>query len=265
MWRPTVVSPHDPMETIPTGGTVLSVWAHPDDEAFLAAGTLADAARRGCRVVSVYATRGEQGWLGAPDRKPLDFGQLRTSELADALAVLGVDERRCLDLPDGELAEVPFAVAVARLLAILDEFEPAVVVTFGQDGFTGHPDHMAVSTWVTAAVRYRSSGGTALWHTAVTADWVRRFAPALSQFDAFWPGYPHATRAADLMRGQPLDEALLNRKIAALRAHRSQTARLFAAFGEPFMRAMAATEWFVDPDRVRAAPSRRDLAVCQGA
>jgi LmbE family N-acetylglucosaminyl deacetylase len=67
------------------------------------------------------------------------------------------------------------------------------------------------------------------------------------------------------MRDQPLDEALLSRKIAALRAHRSQTARLFAAFGEPFMRAMAATEWFVDPDRVRAAPSRRDLAVCQGA
>ncbi|HSK96464.1 MAG TPA: PIG-L family deacetylase [Euzebyales bacterium] len=252
MRRPQMQQWRDARETPPT--TVLSVWAHPDDEAFLAAGALADAVDRGWRVVCVYATRGEQGWQGPPEWAPRDLGVTRSGELADALAAIGVQERWCLDYPDGGLTDVPFAVGVARMLTVLDEIEPDMVLTFGPDGFTGHPDHMAVSAWVTAAVRHRDVG-TPVWHSAVTGEWVSRFGPALNEFDAFWPGHPIATPISDVAWSRSLDERLLDRKIAALRAHHSQTAHLFAAFGEPFLRAMMATEWFCDAEGVRALSS----------
>jgi len=264
MRRPTFVSRHAPAEQMPSDATILSVWAHPDDEAFVAAGALADAARRGCRVVCVHATRGERGWQGAPAARPLDLSDIRTRELDDSLDALGVDERRCLDLPDGGLADVGCTDAVARLLAILQEFEPTMVVTFGPDGFTGHPDHKAVSAWVTAAVRCWDPDGTTVRHTAVADEWVRRFAPALNEFNAFWPGYPLVAPAAALESIRRLDKELLDRKVTALRAHRSQTAHLFAAFGEPFMRAMAAIEWFRAPDDSQALPWGNEVAAHHG-
>ena len=244
---PHVLSRRPAAEAMPCDATILSVWAHPDDEAFLAAGALADAASRGCRVVCVHATRGERGWHSASDQQSLDLGDVRSRELAEALTALGVEERHCLDYPDGGLAAVPIAVAVAHMLAIVEDVQPDVVLTFGTDGFTGHPDHMAVSAWVTAAVNRWDAASITLRHTAVTAEWVARFAPALNEFDAFWPGHPVVTPASDLAWCRRLDEGLLDRKVAALRAHRSQTAHLFAALGEPFMRAMAATEWFREP------------------
>ena len=247
----------DHTEMVPSHATVLSVWAHPDDEAFVAAGALAGAAGRGCRVVSVYATLGEHGWQGAPERRPRDLGGVRSRELAGALAALGVDEWRCLGYPDGGLAGIPFMDGVARLLDILEDVRPDHVITFGSDGFTGHPDHRTVSAWTTAAVRHWDASITTVRHTAITEEWADRFAPALSEVNAFWPGHPVATPASELTWSRRLDERLLDRKIAALRAHRSQTARLFATFGEPFLRAMAATEWFRAP-----TPARRAEQTC---
>lgn len=241
------VAPHDAAAGLPPGGTVLGVWAHPDDEAFLAAGTLAGAAAQGCRVVSVYATRGERGTAWVPGALPADLGAVRSGELTAALATIGAGDVRWLDHPDGGLAQVPAVEAVAQVLAVLDEVDPDVVLTFGPDGFTGHPDHVAVGTWVTIALLRRAAAHTLLWQAAVTDTWITRFAPALATFDAFWPGHPVAAPEHDVAWGRQLDTPLLDRKVAALRAHRSQTAHLFAAFGEPFMRAMAATEWWSRP------------------
>ena len=41
--------------------TILGIWAHPDDEVFVSGGLMADAVRRGDRVVSLHLTRGEAG------------------------------------------------------------------------------------------------------------------------------------------------------------------------------------------------------------
>jgi LmbE family N-acetylglucosaminyl deacetylase len=71
-------------------GTILGVWAHPDDEAYLSAGVMAMAMRAGSRVVCVTATRGE---LGSPDvrRWPLaTLADVRTVEMTASLGVLGV-------------------------------------------------------------------------------------------------------------------------------------------------------------------------------
>ena len=84
-------------------GTILSIWAHPDDETYLAAGVMAAAADRGQRVVCVSVTVGEHGTNDPARWPPARLGPVRRWEATAAMAVLGVGEHRFLDLPDGQL------------------------------------------------------------------------------------------------------------------------------------------------------------------
>ena len=86
-------------------GTVLTVWAHPDDETYLASGLLAALADAGHRVVCVTATRGEAADPDATPDERAALAEVRTRELAAALALLGVTEHHWLDHPDGCLAD----------------------------------------------------------------------------------------------------------------------------------------------------------------
>ena len=80
-------------------GTILGVWAHPDDETYLSAGLMARAVRNGSRVVCVTATRGEGGSMDEEKWPPESMGEVRTAELERSLQILGVDEHVWLDLP----------------------------------------------------------------------------------------------------------------------------------------------------------------------
>ena len=127
---------------------LLAVFAHPDDESFAVGGTLAKYAAEGIEVVVVSATRGE---AGLPDADVARAGAIRESELRRAAAELGVSRVHLLDYRDGTLPDVDSHEAVSRLVALLHELRPQVVITFGPDGISGHPDHVTVSRWVTAA------------------------------------------------------------------------------------------------------------------
>ena len=88
-------------------GTVLGIWAHPDDEAYLSGGLMALASDLGSRVVCVTATRGE---LGTPDPEtwpPQRLAAERSVELVRCLEVLGVSEHHWLGYRDGRCADVP--------------------------------------------------------------------------------------------------------------------------------------------------------------
>ena len=81
--------------------TLLGIWAHPDDEAYLSAGLMAEFRRRGDRVVVVTATLGEHG-TDDPERwPPAQLGARRHIELRNSLAALDVDELRLLGYEDG--------------------------------------------------------------------------------------------------------------------------------------------------------------------
>ena len=71
-------------------GTVLGVWAHPDDDIYLSAGLMAAAVDAGQRVVDVTATRGEGGSMDEEKWPPSTMGDVRTNELLRSLDVLGV-------------------------------------------------------------------------------------------------------------------------------------------------------------------------------
>ena len=122
-----------------TGRTLLGVWAHPDDEAYTSAGLMAEFRRRGDRVVIVTATLGERG-TGDPEAwPPRRLGALRHAELRNSLAVLDVDELRLLGYLDGDCEMHDGTAAIARTII---EIEPDLIVTFGPDGLTGHPDRV---------------------------------------------------------------------------------------------------------------------------
>jgi LmbE family N-acetylglucosaminyl deacetylase len=223
-------------------GTLLGVWAHPDDEAYLSAGLMAAARRRGDRVVVVTATAGEHGTDDADRWPPERLGPMRRLELRASLAALGVQEHHVLGYPDGGCAERD---GTARLAAIIDDVRPDVVVTFGPEGMTGHPDHRAVSRWTTDA--WAAWGGDArLWYATLTPAFHAEWGGVNDGLGLWGEGRPPCVDADDLAATVVLDGAALDQKLTALRAHASQTGPLIARLGEDVFRAWWRVESFVD-------------------
>lgn len=130
--------------------TLLVVTAHPDDESFPMGGTLAKYAAEGARVVLVSATRGE---AGLPGIGAAETARIREAELRAAALTLGVARVEFLDHVDGQLSQADPGEVVDKLIALLEEERPDAVITFGRDGISGHPDHVAVHAHVTEAFR----------------------------------------------------------------------------------------------------------------
>ncbi len=137
---------------------LLAVLAHPDDESLGFGGTLAKYAADGVDVFLVTATRGDGGrFRGHPRgdaRHPgaAALAAIRETELRAAADALGLREVSVLDYPDQYLDRADPREAIGRLAAELRRVRPDVVVTFGPDGAYGHPDHIAISQFTTAAV-----------------------------------------------------------------------------------------------------------------
>jgi LmbE family N-acetylglucosaminyl deacetylase len=137
---------------------LLAVLAHPDDESLGVGGTLAKYAAEGADVFLLTATRGDGGrFCGhrCGDERhpgPLALGNIRERELRAAATVLGVREVSLLEYHDQHLDRADPREAVGRIATHLRRFRPDVVVTFGPEGAYGHPDHIAISQFTTAAI-----------------------------------------------------------------------------------------------------------------
>ena len=145
---------------------LMAILAHPDDESLGVGGTLAKYASEGVEVFLVTATRGQSGRYHGhrePGKHPgaEQLGRIRESELRAAVAVLGIRELTLLDYHDQALDRADPAEAVARLVAELRRVRPDVVLTFGPDGAYGHPDHIAICQFATAAVAAAASPSAA--------------------------------------------------------------------------------------------------------
>jgi LmbE family N-acetylglucosaminyl deacetylase len=234
-----------------TTGTLLGVWAHPDDETYLSAGLMAEARQRGDRVVVVTATAGEHGTDDPVRWPPKELATHRRQELQSALDAIGVEEHHVLGYPDGDCASQD---GIVRIATIMYKVRPDTIVTFGPDGMTGHPDHRAVSKWTTAA--WLIAGRDArLWYATLTPAFHERWGELNDRF-GMWEGVadPPCTQPADLAHHGTLDGLMLDRKLTALRAHASQTRALIDAVGEPTFRTWWSSEAFVDASRIFARP-----------
>ncbi|ADU50674.1 LmbE family protein [Thermaerobacter marianensis DSM 12885] len=179
------------------------VLAHPDDESFGAAGTMALAVHQGIGVTMVCVTAGQMGRrVGRPPIAHREsLGPLRAAELRQAMAAVGVRDVRVLGVWDKTVEFRDRAELARRIRAILEETGATTVITFHPE-LGGHPDHNAVG--------------------AATVDAVTGLGPARPRLlfvkgparDAD-PGLPVVTVSIEPVR--PLKEA-------AFRSHRSQTA-----------------------------------------
>jgi LmbE family N-acetylglucosaminyl deacetylase len=128
------------------------VFAHPDDETFCAGGTFARYAKDGAEIMVVSATRGQAGQIrDARVGTRRTIAAVREGELRLACERLGVAQVRCWEYLDGGLAEADFTGLVSKVVQLIREFKPEVVVSFGPDGGYGHPDHITISAAATAA------------------------------------------------------------------------------------------------------------------
>ena len=137
---------------------LMAVLAHPDDESLGVGGTLAKYAAEGVDVFLLTATRGDggryrghrQGEAGHPG--PEALGIIREAELRAAGDALGLRAVSVLDYRDQRLDGADPREAARLIANEIKRVRPDVVVTFGPDGAYGHPDHIAISQFTTAAV-----------------------------------------------------------------------------------------------------------------
>lgn len=142
--------------------SLMFVGAHPDDDTFGIARSIAlMRSDRSLRFVLVIATDGDAGEVSPDVELTSDLGALRRQEDVDSWATLGrsPDRLEWLGLPDGDLANLVGELS-DTIADILEDERPDVVASFGPDGVTGHPDHIAVSRATTDAFhRVRGDGG----------------------------------------------------------------------------------------------------------
>jgi LmbE family N-acetylglucosaminyl deacetylase len=227
-------------------GTVLSVWAHPDDETFLAGGLMAACAAAGQRVVCVSATAGEHGTSDPVAWPPERLARLRRWETAAAMAILGVGDHRFLGFADGSLATIDPSVGRSAITDLIVEIQPDTILTFGPDGMTYHPDHVTIGAWTTKAGESVGRPGRLLYATT-THEHVAAYGATYEEWGIYMTDErPLGCAVADLTVHHVLRAELLDQKLAALAAMASQTADAIATLDPLVWQATNREECFVD-------------------
>jgi N-acetyl-1-D-myo-inositol-2-amino-2-deoxy-alpha-D-glucopyranoside deacetylase len=158
---------------------IMFVHAHPDDETIGTGATMAQYAADGTHVTLITCTLGEEGEIHVPELAQLEaaqadqLGGYRISELAASCRALGVTDHRFLGgagrFRDSGMMGTPanehprafwgadLDDAAKLLLPIMDEIRPQVVVTYDENGFYGHPDHIQANVVARRALELSSS------------------------------------------------------------------------------------------------------------
>jgi len=140
-------------------GPLLLIFAHPDDESSSVAGTTAEYTQRGVSVDLICATRGEKGTrLDVPPN--VDTATVRETELRTAASVTGIRDIYFLGYADGNLEKADINEVADRIMNIMRKIQPEVVITFGPDGISGHPDHIAIGRATTVAFGMLTKSGS---------------------------------------------------------------------------------------------------------
>jgi LmbE family N-acetylglucosaminyl deacetylase len=254
------------------GKVVLLAVAHPDDDVMGGAGFMAlHRADPDLRFVLVHATDGEAGEIAPASGVTRDqLAATRRREAAAGWQVIGrqPDRHEWLGLPDGGLADLPAGVLEARMATVLAEERPDVVLTFGPDGITGHPDHIAVGA-ATSAAFMRLAGGSgpglrrllhAAWkQSALDRLNERRAGRGLTPFDPTVVYNPRGVPDEDIACTTDQRE-VVPLIAAAFAMHRSQWSPFWSDLDERGWISMAGESHLVQawPPRAHGAPLLRD-------
>jgi LmbE family N-acetylglucosaminyl deacetylase len=212
---------------------VACVFAHPDDDTFGVAGSLALHGNDELQLTVVLATSGGAGRIADPSLATREtLGRVREAEDVASWRALGFEaDVRFLRHPDGGLARIPREQLVVEVRDLFEETAPEVVVTFGPDGITGHEDHVAIGAVATEAfhaTRTTSSGTvfSRLLHNAIAESSLDRLNELLRErgLEPMDPTQPFMPRGVpDHTIGVRVDcSSVYERKLEAIRCHKTQ-------------------------------------------
>jgi LmbE family N-acetylglucosaminyl deacetylase len=234
--------------------SLLAVFGHPDDEGFGSGGLLAMLAARGARLTVVCATNGDVGEISDPAlATPQTLPRVRQEELRQAMRVTGVPDLRFFNYRDSGMAGTPDnehpqslhqadpQQVVGRIVEVIREVRPEIVITHDPSGGYGHPDHRAVCRHATRA--FSLAGDPAAYPEQLALGrqaWASRLLYHVcfprSRFRRMWQEMlergitpPFASLDVEAL-GTPDDEVTtvvdvleyVDTKIASLNCHRTQ-------------------------------------------
>jgi N-acetyl-1-D-myo-inositol-2-amino-2-deoxy-alpha-D-glucopyranoside deacetylase len=247
------------MSATDDGRRLLLVHAHPDDESIATGATMAKYAAEGAAVTLVTCTLGELGEIIPPELAHLaadadgGLGEHRIGELAAACAALGVTDHRFLggqgrwrdsgmmgeatnEAPDC-FWQADVEEAAAELLAVIREVRPQVMVSYDDNGFYGHPDHIQAHRVAWRAFELSGGQVSKFYATTVPKSVLAEAIKLMRGSDpdshpAGGTDFTQVDSVADLPFGVP-DEVVttdidatsyLDAKVEAMRAHVTQIA-----------------------------------------
>ena len=227
-------------------GSILGIWAHPDDETFMSAGIMAVAVKNGQQVVCVTATNGEQGVQNEDKWPSSQLSLIRRQELKNALNCLGVSKHHCLNFKDGHCSTEDAPNAVKCIREYIDKYQPDSILTFGSDGMTGHPDHKAVCSWTSEACQ-KLGLGIELYYAVQPKDLYEHFVKDLdAKFNIFFNvDRPKIAQRTECDIYFELDNATKFAKYTALKAMPSQTEHLLSTVGKEYLMDALGVEAFI--------------------
>jgi LmbE family N-acetylglucosaminyl deacetylase len=268
--------------------TLMAVHAHPDDEVISTGGVLARYSAEGTRTVVVTCTDGSQGFgpggvlPGEPGHDLEAVAATRARELARSCDLLGVSHLELLGYRDSGMAgwaanespqafcNAPLEEATAALVALIERYEPQVVVTYDTNGGYGHPDHIQTHRVAMAALD-RTEVPSKVYFTARSRASAERMAELRERLQLPPRRRPEGSAGPPQVvpAGTPetdvttvIDtEAVVDRKRAALEAHASQLAdTVWVKVSREEFAELFAKEFFVrSRDRSRAPLPETDL------
>ncbi|MEV3854179.1 PIG-L family deacetylase [Streptomyces sp. NPDC050095] len=230
----------------------MAVHAHPDDEATSTGGVLAKYAAEGVRTVLVTCTDGGCGdgpggvKPGDPGHDPAAVAVMRRQELEASCGILKISHLETLGYADsgmmgwpandapGSFWRTPVEEGAARLAELIRHYEPDVVVTYDENGFYGHPDHIQANRITMAALEMTELSPKVYW-TTMPHSAMQRFGETVREFHEDMPEPDPAEAAAMAELGLPDEEvttwvdtaAFGAQKFDSLAAHASQGENIF--------------------------------------
>ncbi len=191
---------------------LLVIMPHPDDETLAVGGTIALHTKQGIPATYLCGTKGEMGRnMGKPTFATREsLPALRERELREACNALGIADLRFLGIRDKTTEFLDQEELALRLRGVIEEIQPSLIITYHPQ-YSVHPDHMALG--------------------AATVRAVEMMEPAKRP-----PIHTRAFGKASVALGEPdlvVDVSpVMAEKMAAIRAHRSQTSSMLARVDE---------------------------------
>jgi mycothiol conjugate amidase Mca len=271
--------------------SLMTVHAHPDDEAIGTGGILARYSDERLQTVLVTCTGGEVGEIADPAlAAPENLAEIRERELRAACEILGVRQLYLLGYRDSGMAGTPdndhpesfnkanLDEATGKLVGLVRRERPQVLVTYDDNGFYGHPEHInanriAVAAFEAAgdAARYPDAGPPwqplKLYYTAIPRSGIETFARLMREAGVE-PPFEETPEGVEPEFGTP-DElvttyvdvsAQLERKRRALLAHATQMGpeTFFMKIPEPIFNVIFGLETFQLVKSLVPVPEQED-------